>query len=1033
MGSLETGVLQKRAPLLRSSPSAGVRSFFHRPRSRLARFLLFEKVDYLQWICTMAAFFFVVILFQAFLPGSVMEKSGGLGLNMGSGEGDGGVLERIDELDFGEGIRFVPSKLLERFEKERKEANLSLMALGRPVKQVGLLKPRLAMVVPDLSSDAMQLQMVSIAAALKEIGYDIEVFSFEEGPALAAWRAVRIHVYFLPISTKAEIAVDWLDYNGILVSSLEAKPVLSCLLQEPFKSIPIIWTIHERSLALRLSQYATNGQVQLINDWKQVLSRATVVVFPTYLLAMMYSGFDSGNYFVIPGSPAEAWGADRFFASHSDHDLRVNMGYESEDLLIAIIGSQFTYSGMWLEQALMLQALAPLLKEFPSENTSHSPLKVGILTGNSTSAYKMALETIALEVGYPRGIVEHVVFDEDMNSFLGIADLVIYGSFLEEQSFPKVLMQAMNLGKLVIAPDLGMIRRYVDDRVNGYLFPKENIGMLTEIVLQAVSNGKLSLSARKIASIGKVHARNLMASESIQGYAFLLENILKFSSEIASPKAAEEIPLRLKEEWQWHLFKNVADTKNLNRSFRSYILLDKLEEQWNHSQMESSANTTLMVDEAFSSIAWEEEKRIEMASFRRRLEEEELKDRSGQPHGTWEEVYRNVKRADRTRNELHERDDRELERTGQPLCIYEPYFGEGTWPFLHHTSLYRGIGLSSKGRRPGADDIDASSRLPLLSNVYYRDVLGEYGAFFALANRIDRIHKNAWIGFQSWRASARKACLSKKAETALVEAIEDKRHGDTLYFWVRMDKDPRNPLQVDFWTFCDAINAGNCRFAVSEALRRMYGAQHDLNALPQMPDDGDSWSVMYSWALPTRSFLEFVMFSRMFVDALDAQMYDEHHQSGHCYLSVSKDRHCYSRVLELLVNVWAYHSARRMVFVNPETGAMHEQHKLKNRRGHMWIRWFSYATLKSMDEDLAEESDSDHPDRRWLWPSTGEVFWQGMYERERNLRQQQKERRKQRSIDKIRRIRKRAHQKTLGKYIKPPREETGDLNTTRTL
>jgi hypothetical protein len=26
----------------------------------------------------------------------------------------------------------------------------------------------------------------------------------------------------------------------------------------------------------------------------------------------------------------------------------------------------------------------------------------------------------------------------------------------------------------------------------------------------------------------------------------------------------------------------------------------------------------------------------------------------------------------------------------------------------------------------------------------------------------------------------------------------------------------------------------------------------------------------------------------MFVDALDAQMYDEHHQSGRCYLSLAK-------------------------------------------------------------------------------------------------------------------------------------------------
>lgn len=62
---------------------------------------------------------------------------------------------------------------------------------------------------------------------------------------------------------------------------------------------------------------------------------------------------------------------------------------------------------------------------------------------------------------------------------------------------------------------------------------------------------------------------------------------------------------------------------------------------------------------------------------------------------------------------------------------------------------------SSKGRRLGHDDIDAPSRLSLLNNPYYRDVLGEYGAFFAVANRIDRIHKNTWIGFQSWRATAR--------------------------------------------------------------------------------------------------------------------------------------------------------------------------------------------------------------------------------------------------------------------------------------
>ncbi|XP_077251260.1 glycosyl transferase family 1 protein [Tasmannia lanceolata] len=1033
MGCLETGFPSKRTPLFQSSSSnrAQRHSFTNRTRSRFARFLLFEKVKYLHWICVLGIFFFVVILFQAFLPGSVTDKSPNSDPQMGLFE-DMGFLKEIGELDFGEGIRFENSKVLDKFQREAKDANSSV-GLRRLGIRSAVRRPQLALVLADLSVDSTQLLMISVAVSLQEIGYTIQVYSIDDGPTHIIWENIGVSVSILQISDRLECTLDWLIYDGVLVNSIEAKDVLSCLLQEPFKSLPVIWTIHESTLALRLRQYSSNGNTKLIDDWKRAFNRATVVIFPNYELPMVYSTFDSGNYFVIPGSPAPAWEAYNFMALNDGHDLQVDMGYRPEDFIIAIVGSQFSYSGFWLEHALALQALVPLLADFKS---SSSHMQVGILSGNSNSTYKVVLEAIALNLGYPRGTVQQIRIDGDFNNFLSIADLVIYGSFLEEQSFPAILIQAMCFGKPVIAPDLSMIKKHVDNRVNGFLFPKENIGMLTQILFQAILKGKLSPLARNIASIGKGYARNLLASEAVEGYASLLENVVKLPSEVLSPKAVAEIPLKLKEEWQWQLFGSFGegvDLKHLNRTSRSYRFLDRVEGRWNRTKIQTSANDTSAISETFSPIDWEEERATEMENARKKREEEELKDRTDQPRGTWEDVYRGAKRADRAKNELHERDDRELERTGQPLCIYEPYFGEGTWPFLHHTSLYRGIGLSTKGRRPGADDIDAPSRLPLLTDPYYRDALGEYGAFFAIANRIDRIHRNAWIGFQSWRAAARKASLSKVAESALLEAIQARRHGDTLYFWVNTNKDPRNPLQQDFWSFCDAINAGNCRVAVSETLRRMYGIKHDWDSVPFMPTNGGSWSVMHSWALPTRSFLEFVMFSRMFVDALDAQIYDEHHQSGHCYLSLSKDRHCYSRVLELLVNVWAYHSARRMVYVNPETGAMQEQHRLKSRRGRMWIKWFSFATVKSMDEDLAEEFDSDHPDRRWLWPSTGEVFWQGIYERERSQRHKQKEKRKQKSKDKIQRIRKRHRQKTIGKYVKPPPEEIASSNTTVTM
>ncbi|KAI3444470.1 hypothetical protein Pfo_001135 [Paulownia fortunei] len=1033
MGSLESRLTLKRDHHLQRSSSirnnsnnssSNVHGFWgQRYRSRFARLVLFKKIDYLQLICAVAVFFFFIFLFQMFfLPGSVMDAERKFDkthdILRKNGEGNIRDLSFLKEWDFGEDVKFEPLKILAKFQKDVKDVNESVAS--RKVIRFGYRKPKLALVFADLWVDPHQVLMVTVAAALREIGYEIEVFSLEDGPIHAIWREVGLTLSVITADENMKFSIDWLNYNGILVNSLKAVGVLSSLMQEPFKNVPLVWTIHEQTLAVRLRKYVSSGQTELVDNWRKFFSRATVVVFPNYILPMAYLACDPGNYFVIPGSPAEAWKADNLMTSHKDN-LRLKIGYGPDDFVVAVVGSQLLYRGLWLEHAFVLQALYPVLRDFSG---SSSRLKIIILAGDSTSNYSSAVETIALNLKYPNETVKHVAVDEDADTVLSAADLVIYGSFLEEHTFPDILLKAMCFGQPIIAPDLPMIRKYVSDRVDGYLFPKEDIGVLTEIMFQLVSNGKLSLLARNAASIGKRTAKNLMVSESVEGYASLLENILMLPSEVSIPQAAKEIPIKLKAEWQWHHFEAITDACSPNKTGRIDKLIDKVEKQFNHTHKENSMGLITTNDTFLYSI-WEEQKYVDMANMRKRREDEELKDRIEQPRGTWDDVYRNARRADRS---LHERDEGELERTGQPLCIYEPYFGEGTWPFLHHTSLYRGLVLSTKGRRPGADDVDAPSRLPLLNNAYYRDVLGEYGAFFAIANRIDRIHKNAWIGFQSWRTTARMKSLSKTAERSLLDAIEARRYGDTFYFWARLDMDPRNQLEQDFWSFCDAINAGNCQFAFSEALKKMYGIKHNLSSLPQMPLDEGTWSVMHCWVLPTRSFMEFVMFSRMFVDALDAHFYDEHQKTRSCYLSLSKDKHCYSRLLELLVNVWAYHSARRMVYVDPETGIMQEQHKLSSRRGRMWVKWFQFSTLKSMDEDLAEELDSEHPKRRWLWPSTGEIFWQGIYEKERNLRNKEKERKRQQSKDKIQRMRKRARQKALGKYVKPAEEESNSTN-----
>lgn len=119
--------------------------------------------------------------------------------------------------------------------------------------------------------------------------------------------------------------------------------------------------------------------------------------------------------------------------------------------------------------------------------------------------------------------------------------------------------------------------------------------------------------------------------------------------------------------------------------------------------------------------------------------------------------------------------------------------------------------------------------------------------------------------------------------------------------------------------------------------------------------------------------------------------------------------------------MWAYHSARRLIYVDPRTGNMEEQHVLESRHGKMWVKFFSLNTLKAMDEDLAEAADDgDHPRERWLWPQTGEVYWQGIADRERQERYRLKQEKKQKLKEKLARMRNKNRQKSLGKYIKPP-------------
>ncbi|KAM1157393.1 hypothetical protein FF1_028003 [Malus domestica] len=959
--------------------------------------------------------FYVVLVFALFVfavATMLLQSSMTLVFRQGS---ERGRLLR-EGLKFGSTLRFMPGRVSKRvvegdgLDRARNEA------------RIGVRPPRLALILGNMKKDPQSLMLITVMKNIKKLGYELKIFSVANGKAHKMWEQYNGQISIL--APESYGLIDWSIFGGVIADSLEAKESISSLMQEPFCSVPLIWIIQEDTLANRLPVYEEMGLKDLISHWKSAFSRANVVVFPDFTLPMLYSVLDTGNFFVIPGSPVDVWAAERYRKTHSKNLLRKINGFSEDDMLVVVVGSSFFYDELSWDYAVAMHSIGPLLIKYARRDDAGEPFKFVFLCGNSSDD---AFQEVTSHLGLLHGSVQHYGLNGDVNSVLLMADIVLYGSSQDVQGFPPLLIRAMTFGIPVIAPDFLVLKKYVVDGVHMIFFPKHNPDALMSAFSLMISNGKLSKFARMVASSGRLLAMNLLASECITGYARLLENVLNFPSDALLPGPISQLE---QGTWEWNLLGNEIDYRTGNilnideqSSWKNSSVVNALEEDLLGFGYSPNISENVTWDSALdipTQLDWDLLKEIVSSEEYETLEMEELSERMEKDPGLWDDIYRNARKAEKLRFEANERDEGELERTGQTVCIYEIYSGSGTWPFLHHGSLYRGLSLSKRTQRSTSDDVDAVDRLPILNETYYRNILCEIGGMFAIANKVDSVHKRPWIGFQSWRAAGRKVALSKKAERVLEQAIQDNTKGDVIYFWGRLNMNGGVTGSKDaltFWSSCDILNEGHCRNVFEDAFRWMYNLPSNTEALPPMPEDGGHWSALHSWVMPTRSFLEFVMFSRMFVDSLDAL----HANSGNrsiCLLGSSEleKKHCYCRVLEVLVNVWAYHSGRKMVFIDPMSGALEEQHPVELRKGFMWAKYFDGTLLKSMDEDLAEAADDgDHPRELWLWPLTGEVHWQGIYEREREERYRLKMDKKRKTKEKLfERMRHGYRQRSLG-------------------
>ncbi|HNU85851.1 MAG: glycosyltransferase [Pseudomonadota bacterium] len=105
------------------------------------------------------------------------------------------------------------------------------------------------------------------------------------------------------------------------------------------------------------------------------------------------------------------------------------------------------------------------------------------------------------ETARRHGVADRVQFlghRPDIAGVLSAADLVVLPS-LSGEAFPRVVIEAMALGKPVVATDVGGTREAIDEGVTGYIVPPGDSGALAERIERLAASDALRASMGKTA------------------------------------------------------------------------------------------------------------------------------------------------------------------------------------------------------------------------------------------------------------------------------------------------------------------------------------------------------------------------------------------------------------------------------------------------------------------------------------------------------------------------------------------------------
>jgi O-antigen biosynthesis protein len=311
---------------------------------------------------------------------------------------------------------------------------------------------RVLFVSHETTLSGAPIQLVHLAAWLQNAGWKNLVATPDEGPISEMLAAAGVPTVAEP-TLLTDLTHTWLrercqEFDLVVANTIASWPAIRAAhLEEK----PALWYLHETLVAVRL--------IRAIPEMASALTMADLLVTPTRQTARIYEGLTEAPIEIVP------YGIPR---------PQVLSSGESGRIRFLTLGSFEPRKGQ--------DVLAEAISKLDGATRERCAFKMAgrVLDGAFYDELKVAVAD--LEQVELIDALDHA----DALKLLNETDVLVLPS--RDETMPIAILEAMGLGKAVISADVGGVREWLRDGMNGLLVEKENPVALSEALATCANN-----------------------------------------------------------------------------------------------------------------------------------------------------------------------------------------------------------------------------------------------------------------------------------------------------------------------------------------------------------------------------------------------------------------------------------------------------------------------------------------------------------------------------------------------------------------